>query len=222
MTQISPQFQIPTKETQAEQIIKRSRFIAYINHADNQEKAQAYIKKIKTKYPDARHHCFAYIAGNPSQTTAISMSDDGEPHGTAGKPMLTILQYSNIGEIVAVIVRYFGGTKLGTGGLVRAYSTTLKLALEKLPTITKISRITLQLTFPFQLEDSIRRILKKQMISPENITYNQQVSLTITIPEIDAKKFQTQLTNSTHAQITINKITSFELQNKDNPESVNQ
>ena len=85
-------------------------------HVPTEEDAKIFIARIKDEFPDATHHCWAYVAGPPGDTAQIGMSDDGEPHGTAGKSILTVLLYSEIGETVAVVTRYFGGTKLGTEG----------------------------------------------------------------------------------------------------------
>ena len=114
----------------AEQTIKRSRFICSIAHTETPEEAKAFIERVKTEFADARHNCWAYCAGAPGSTAQVGASDDGEPHGTAGRPMLTVLLHCGTGELTAVVTRYFGGILLGTGGLVRAYQGTLKLALE--------------------------------------------------------------------------------------------
>ncbi|MGD9326788.1 MAG: YigZ family protein, partial [Desulfobacterales bacterium] len=105
-------YKIPAKLYRTEETIKRSRFIATVARAFTEEDAKAFISIIKNEFPDATHNCWAYVAGPPGDTARIGMSDDGEPHGTAGKPILTALLHSEIGEIVAVVTRYFGGTKL--------------------------------------------------------------------------------------------------------------
>ena len=115
-------YKIPATLHRTEEKIKRSRFIATVAHASTEKDVKTFISMIKKEFPDATHNCWAYVAGPPGDTARVGMSDDGEPHGTAGKPILTVLLHSEIGEIVAVVTRYFGGTKLGKGGLVRAYS----------------------------------------------------------------------------------------------------
>ncbi|MGO5000296.1 YigZ family protein [Oceanisphaera sp. W20_SRM_FM3] len=128
---ISP-YLIPATPLVWEQEVKKSRFIAYIGHTATPEEGKAFVDAVRAKEPAARHHCWAFVAGQPTDSRVLGFSDDGEPSGTAGKPMLAQLQGSNIGEISAVVVRYFGGIKLGTGGLVRAYGGTLSLALAEL------------------------------------------------------------------------------------------
>lgn len=114
--------------------IKRSRFITSIGHTRGSEEARDFIKKISSEFSDARHNCFAYNGSKPGETGYAGCSDDGEPHGTAGQPMLNIILHSDIGEITAVVTRYFGGILLGTGGLVKAYQESVKKALQSLPT----------------------------------------------------------------------------------------
>ncbi|CAA2929418.1 IMPACT family member YigZ [Arsenophonus endosymbiont of Bemisia tabaci Q2] len=104
-----------------------------MEHTDGIAEAKIFIQTIKHKYPDARHHCSAYVAGRPDDCQKLGFSDDGEPTGTAGKPTITQLS-SHIGEITLVVVRYFGGIKLGTGGLVRAYGNSVEHALNLLNT----------------------------------------------------------------------------------------
>lgn len=152
-------FLIPAATTRYEQTIKNSQFIAYVAQASTSQTAHLFIEQIRREYPDARHVCWAFVAGKPKYTTDVSCSDDGEPAGTAGKPMLNVLLHSDIGEVVAVVVRYFGGIKLGTGGLVRAYSSSVTAALKLTPTCLKVEKQSFRLIAPYALEDSIRRLL---------------------------------------------------------------
>ena len=122
-----------------EQTIKRSRFICTAAHVTSPEEAKAFIDQIREEFSDARHNCWAFAAGAPGATAQVGMSDDGEPHGTAGRPMLTVLLHCGVGEIAVVVTRYFGGILLGTGGLIRAYQGTVKFALETLPTAERSS-----------------------------------------------------------------------------------
>ena len=122
-----------------EQIIKKSRFITSVAHTKTPEEAKQFIEKIRQEFADATHNCWAFNASAAGSTTQIGASDDGEPHGTAGKPMLTVLVHCEIGELTAVVTRYFGGTLLGTGGLVKAYQSSVRQALETLPTCKRLS-----------------------------------------------------------------------------------
>lgn len=123
----------PGEVHRAEQTIKRSRFIVTIAHAASPEEARAFIERVRAEHRGATHCCSAFNAGAPGDTAAVGASDDGEPKGTAGRPMLAALLHGGAGEIAAVVTRYFGGTLLGTGGLVRAYQGSVKLGLAALP-----------------------------------------------------------------------------------------
>ncbi|WP_189514285.1 IMPACT family protein [Kushneria pakistanensis] len=137
--------------------VQKSRFITRVAQATTPEQAQQLVDQARLDHPDASHHCSAFIAGAPGEQTAIGFSDDGEPGGTAGRPMYQVLEGSGLGQISAVIIRYFGGTKLGTGGLVRAYSKALLQAIESLPTREYVTRRPLWLTTDFALEHELRR-----------------------------------------------------------------
>jgi uncharacterized YigZ family protein len=175
-------YPIPARRHRAEEVIRRSRFITTLAHAPTAEAAQDFIAQIREEFPDATHHCWAFVAGPPGNTTSIGMSDDGEPHGTAGRPMLTTLLHGAVGEIVAVCTRYFGGTKLGTGGLTRAYSASVKLALETLPMTEKVERIGLLLTADYESVDPIKRVLEELEAVVLSETFGQEVEFRAAVP----------------------------------------
>jgi uncharacterized YigZ family protein len=178
---------IPAKNICVEQEIKRSRFVVNIGHTASKADAQAFIKDISTQYADARHNCWAYIAGHPISSIERASSDAGEPSGTAGKPMLNVLQHKRIGEITVVISRYFGGIKLGAGGLVRAYSSSVQLAIDALPLKDVIATIEAKISCPFALENQIRHLLDKEHIEIVNTHYAEALDITALIP-IDLKE----------------------------------
>ena len=172
---------IPAKAVEVITEIKRSRFIAHIAHSHNADEAFHIIEQAKKTYPDARHHCWAFIACSPLSAMAVRFSDDGEPSGTAGKPILNILQHSHYGEIICIISRYFGGIKLGAGGLVRAYSQSTQAALEQLEVkeIVELSSISIQ--FPYPYESSIRHYLETINVIIDKVDYQEQVIFTLSI-----------------------------------------
>ncbi|MGH7443771.1 MAG: IMPACT family protein, partial [Longimicrobiales bacterium] len=131
-------YPVPDGRHRAEQSIERSRFIATIAHTPTADAARALIDAVRAEFPDATHNCWAFVAGPPGTTTHIGLSDAGEPHGTAGRPMLDVLLHSGVGEVGAVVTRYFGGVKLGKGGLVRAYGGAVQHTLASLPTRLRI------------------------------------------------------------------------------------
>jgi uncharacterized YigZ family protein len=193
-------YQIPAGSIRIEQEIKRSRFITSIGRASDRQQANSFIAKVRLTYPDANHNCWAYVAGNPVDTLELGMSDDGEPQGTAGKPMLSILQHSNIGQIVAVVTRYFGGIKLGTGGLVRAYSSSVQMALQKLPLAEFVALARAQITLPYPFEDRIRRLLEKLEATITDAIYKDQVVLFVEFPANLTGEMKQQIANQTLGQ----------------------
>jgi uncharacterized YigZ family protein len=176
-------YPIPAAEARAEIEIKRSRFIATAVPAFTIEEAKTFITRIKTEFKDASHNVPAFLIGFGNSVTAHS-SDDGEPSGTAGRPILAVLQGSGLGDIAIVVTRYFGGTKLGTGGLVRAYSEATKAVLAILPRAEKVPTHTVMLALPYNLLERVRllvgvwngRILNEQFAA--DITMTVQFTVT--------------------------------------------
>jgi uncharacterized YigZ family protein len=136
-------YPVPAAAHRVTQVIDRSRFLATVAPAPTVAEAQAVLRAVREEFPDATHHCWAYVVGPPGSTGQVGMSDDGEPHGTAGRPMLTVLLHGGVGDVVAVVTRYYGGTKLGTGGLVRAYGGAVQEALATLPRRDRVEAVTL-------------------------------------------------------------------------------
>ena len=199
---ITQNYQFPAKTRQVELEVKRSKFLTFVTNADDRAQAEVFIRNLREQHPQANHVCWAYIAGAPN-TTIRSMSDDGEPSGTAGMPMLKILEYSGYGDIVVAVVRYFGGTKLGTGGLQRAYSDAVSLVLTDLPMKLKVDRITLKLTYDYTYDGSISRLLGRYDVADIDSSYAQQVTLCIAIASSELSTFKTELTNITAGNVEV-------------------
>ena len=125
-------YPVPAESVTFSEEIKKSRFITFLARTEGVEAAKAFIQDIRHQHPAARHHCWAFVAGAPDDSQQLGFSDDGEPAGTAGKPILSQLMGSGVGEIIAVVVRYYGGIMLGTGGLVKAYGGGVQQALKQL------------------------------------------------------------------------------------------
>lgn len=178
-------FLIPSAAFEATLEIKRSQFVTLIEHTQGVEAARAFLERVRARFPDANHHCYAYVAGAPDDIYQIDKSDDGEPRGTAGKPMLNVLQHSGIGEITAVVVRYFGGVKLGAGGLVRAYSQCVSQAVAALETIEFVRKAELQLTLPYSLLGSVEHWLGSNAIEVLDKRFEADVALTLAVPLTD-------------------------------------
>lgn len=193
----------PGEVFRVEQTIKRSRFIASVGHTPGVEEAKAFIEQIKAEFEDARHNCWDYCAGAAGSTDRIGASDDGEPHGTAGRPMLTAVTHSGIGEVTVVVTRYFGGILLGTGGLVKAYQSSVKMALEAVPTRirTKTKRIKFSVEHRFvnqvlrKIETANGRILEKN--------FDMDADFDVEIPEDLAETFAKELEELTRGALLI-------------------
>ncbi len=174
---------VPVGQAVATYEVKKSRFIAYASYADSRDEALAYLSQLKQEFPDARHHCWAYMIGEPISPNLVAMSDDGEPSGTAGKPILNVLQHKNIGDVMLIVVRYFGGIKLGAGGLVRAYSSAAQQVMDELETKTKIFLEEVEVAGPFPIEQKIRHWLSSKEGEVLGVQYSDEVRMTISVRE---------------------------------------
>ncbi len=175
-------YPVPSKPCEVCFEVKKSRFITRAAFADNRADAMNLLAQAKADYPDARHHCWAYQFGNPKSAASAAMSDDGEPSGTAGKPILNVLQHKNVGDVMIIVIRYFGGIKLGAGGLVRSYSASAQMAMDALETEQQVARESLTLTCGFGQEQPIRHWLGLHDGLVEDISYEQKVMMTIALP----------------------------------------
>jgi len=176
-------YSIPSSDKQTEITIKKSRFIATAHYVDDRLQAMTYIESARYRLPDAGHHCWAYIVGPPTSPNLMAMSDDGEPSGTAGKPILNVLQHKQIGNILVVVSRYFGGVKLGAGGLVRAYSGATQAVIDILPTSQYIPKVTMQVSVGFSQEQNLRHWLSTHQLKLTETHYGEQVNCVFELPE---------------------------------------
>jgi uncharacterized YigZ family protein len=193
-------YPIPAGRHRVEQIIRRSRFITTLAPAPTAEAAHAFIDTIRLEFPDATHNCWAFAAGPPGATAAVGMSDDGEPHGTAGRPMLEALLHSGVGEVAAVVTRYYGGVKLGKGGLQRAYSGGVKHALESLPRGERVDRVSRVVTLEYAALDAIRRAASELDVEIRAEHFTDDVRLDVAIPAGSIEAF-----SDTVAELTAGK-----------------
>ena len=189
---------------EGEIVEKKSRFIAQIAPVETEEEAYAFIEKIKKKHYDARHNCFAFSVG--AEMPLLRFSDDGEPQGTAGKPMLELIQNSGIHDICVVVTRYFGGTLLGTGGLVRAYSGATKEGLAHSQIISRIRGIKLSVDTEYGDLGKIQYILGERKITILDSVYTDKVQLTCVIPVEELTAVQEEITEGTGARAFMEEI----------------
>lgn len=195
-------FCVPDAEHTFEFEEKRSKFIAYATCAEDRTAAEQFIREIRARHPQARHVCWAYIAGAPT-TTVTSMSDDGEPSGTAGKPMLKVLQHSGLGEVVVAVVRYFGGIKLGPGGLQRAYSDAVSGVLQDLPVRTKVDREKVVIVVSYPLEPNVRYVLGRYDVEDAQFDYGETVSVGLNVASSQRDAFTREIVNQCAGAVEI-------------------
>jgi uncharacterized YigZ family protein len=175
-------YPVPAQVTRVEDRIEHSRFIATLAPAETVEAARERIDAVRVEFPDATHHCFAYAVGPPGSTAAVAASDAGEPAGTAGRPMLAVLLNSGVGDVVAVVTRYFGGVKLGKGGLVRAYTGAVQHALRVLPLREHVDAIDLRATVPYAAVDAARRSVEREGGRVVGEAFASDVTLALHVP----------------------------------------
>jgi len=194
---------IAASEVVLETTVTRSRFICYIFPCKSSEQAKAFITDLRFLHPQASHYCYAFVCGAPDYSQGYGFSDDGEPSGTAGKPMLAVLQGSKIGELCAVVIRYFGGTKLGTGGLQRAYGDSVRQALNQLKTNLKIAMVYKLLACQYNQVNDIQHFVAQvngKIIAQD---FTEQVLLTLAIPQQQVKTLQKQLLTLSAGQLIL-------------------
>ncbi|MEZ4636518.1 MAG: YigZ family protein [Caldilineaceae bacterium] len=198
-----PRYPIPKQRHRVEEEILRSRFITTVEVAPTVEDARAFIDEMRQEFADASHNCWAYLVGAPGSTAQVGMSDDGEPHGTAGRPMLTVLEHCGVGDIVAVVTRYFGGTLLGKGGLVRAYSGGVQYALESLPLEEKVPKCELWVVIDYSNVTALQRMLPDYEIEVLGEEYAVDVTYHLQLPVSQAERFEADVTELTNGQALV-------------------
>lgn len=206
---MSKRYPIPAAETRAEIIIKNSRFIATAAPVFSVDEAKAFIGRIKQEFGDATHNVPAFLVGYGPAVTA-HCNDDGEPSGTAGRPILAVLQGSGLGDVAVVVTRYYGGTKLGTGGLVRAYRDAVKAVLASLPRAEKVPTHTVQLAMPYHLFEQVKLLISAWNGRVLEETFAADISLTIQFVVEAFPSFQDALRELSHGSLTADIIESNE------------
>ena len=180
---MSTRYPIPATTHRVEEEVRRSRFIATLARAESAAAAQAFVRAVQAEFADATHNCWAYVAGPPGSTGAIGMSDDGEPHGTAGRPMLTVLLHGGVGDVAAVVTRYYGGVKLGTGGLARAYGGAVQQALATLPLAERVTYARLAVTADYAAVAALQQLFAAHEAEVLDDTWGADVRWTLRVPE---------------------------------------
>lgn len=198
------QYIMLSKGAQAELVEKKSRFIATIRPVSSEEEAAAFIEEMKKKYYDARHNCSAFVIGSKGELTRSS--DDGEPSGTAGRPMLEVLTGSGIRNIAVVVTRYFGGVLLGTGGLVRAYSGAVKMALEQCETITRRYGVQMLIKTDYNGVGKIQYLLGSKDVVIQDSVYAADVQMTVLVPIEEYDRLCKELVEATNGRVGLEEL----------------
>lgn len=186
---------------------KNSEFLTFLHPVNTRDEAMAHIDCYRKTYPDAAHVCWAYVIGNTRQPQTQAFSDDGEPSGTAGKPMLHVLTERDVGSSLAVVVRYFGGVKLGTGGLVRAYSAAVSTAVNSATLEQVTPKVECSVSVDFAREAKVRHLVNHFQGQILSVDYAAQVNLHISLEEAHLTMFSAQVVNET-AGLAIVKLNS--------------
>ena len=204
---MSERYFIPSQPLyRVEELIKRSRFITTIAHAASADEAKSFVNDRKAEFPDATHNCWAYAVGSPGDTAQVGFSDDGEPHGTAGRPMLHALLHNNVGELAVVVTRYFGGIKLGAGGLVRAYSGAVANALSTLPVQEKIIPVKVRLQLEYNHITQLKRLFAKYEVKVDEEVFSQNAEYVLSMPHEFFDAFNAQIIELTAGKALIEKL----------------
>lgn len=176
----------PGQDVVVETEVKRSRFLAALRRVESTEAALDFVEDQRRLYPDARHHCWAFVVGDEQATRAERSSDDGEPGGTAGIPMLQVLHHRDLVNVAVVVTRWFGGIKLGAGGLVRAYSGAVTAALDSVRPVARVRREMFELEVDHADAGRVEAELRQRGVSVLGVTYGDRAVLTVATADVES------------------------------------
>lgn len=190
-----------TGETTHEIVIQRSRFICTLKRIDGFDDALSFVKSVKKKYSDATHNCYAFISN--AAGTEQRFSDDGEPQGTAGQPMLEVLKKKGISMTAAVVTRYFGGVKLGAGGLVSAYTRAVAETVENAKIVKNVVGVLLEIKCGYEMYNALLQALKDNVFATLSTDFADNVKMTIAVPKEDADNIEKDITCALLGQVSV-------------------
>ncbi len=196
-------YPVPASTVQVQEVIRRSRFITVLGRAESRADASRLVKEVRETYSGATHYCWAFNAGPPGSTAHVGMSDAGEPRGTAGRPMLNALLHSGLGEVVVVCARYYGGVKLGTGGLVRAYGGGARKAAQVCPAVTRIAQTTILVHVSYEMAPRVQRILRTIGAEIEEQAFESEVRLRVLVAAERRTELESAIAEATGGQSVI-------------------
>lgn len=181
---MSKDYPVPSGYLERETEVKKSRFIARVYPVGSRDEVRERVAEANRDYPDARHVCWGYQIGRPGSAAEAAMNDDGEPSGTAGKPILNVIQHKDMGDVLVIVVRYFGGIKLGAGGLVRAYAGAAESVLSEVGRVVQQTRVQAQIELDFADEQPLRHWCDGHEGTIESIEYSAKVRALVSVPEV--------------------------------------
>ncbi len=191
---------IPLEPIQTEILVVNSRFITDLEFAGNVEQARNHLARVRERHPTATHNVPAFVIGH-GNSIITHCSDDGEPSGTAGRPALAVLQGSGLGNVSVVVTRYFGGTKLGTGGLVRAYGDAVREVLKGVKLAALLPTTTLMFIIPYRLYDQVLRLMEAHHGQVLDTEFFQEITVTVRFKDEEVESFSGQLGNLSAGQV---------------------
>jgi len=186
--------------------VRRSRFVATLAPVATVDDAHAFVRAVSEESADATHNCWASVAGPPGSTARIGMSDAGEPRGTAGRPMLTALLHGGVGDVAAVVTRWYGGTKLGTGGLARAYAGAVVEALDSLPRVERVERATLDVALDWAHVSTLRALLDASEAAIADERFAERATYRVVLPRDRVPAFLAALGDATRGAADVREI----------------
>lgn len=196
-------YPIPARQARVTDEVKGSRFIATASRASGVEAAKAFVARVKAEFGDATHNCSAWVVGPPGSTACTASSDDGEPGGTAGLPILNVLLNSGVGDVAVVVTRYFGGVKLGRGGLARAYSAGAQRVMKELPLTERVFYADIEVTADYPAVDAVRRVTAANEGVVAGESFGQAATFHVRVPEERLSRFESGLREATGGKATI-------------------
>jgi len=199
---MSGRYPIPAGESRVELRVKNSRFIGRAGYTPTVEAAKAFVDRVRAEEPNHSHTVFAFAVGHGA-TVTHGLSDAGEPSGTAGRPALAVVKGSGLGDVTVAIVRYFGGTKLGTGGLVKAYTETSQAALAELATTENVEKRSVQLSFPYAYYEQIKRLVEAYQGRIDDERFDTEVTLYLTLATDELPAFENELADASSGQVAV-------------------
>ena len=199
----SSRYPVPAGRVRVEDEVKRSRFITTLDRARDADSARVLVDEMRAVYADASHNCWAFLVGAPGTTGTVGMSDDGEPHGTAGRPMLNVLAHSELGDVAVVVTRYFGGTKLGKGGLVRAYSSGVQHALGAVDVVDKVERTSIIVRLDYTFVEQVKRLLPDHEAEVTDEKFGAEATFGLRVPTEQVEGLVETLQNLTRGKAVV-------------------